>query len=99
MPRERASREGVPYQTLIASVLHKYVTDQLYDEREIRKTLELIESSGTEESPRRYWCGDTGGTKHFIGFSGVLMMTVGASGSDCLRGYALRASPPYDVKA
>ena len=46
--RERASREGVPYQTLIASVLHKYVTDQLYDEREIRKTLELIESSGTE---------------------------------------------------
>ena len=46
--RERASREGVPYQTLIASVLHKYVTDQLYDEREIRKTLELIESSGAK---------------------------------------------------
>lgn len=46
--RERASREGIPYQTLIASVLHKYVTDQLYDEREIRKTLELIESSGVE---------------------------------------------------
>jgi predicted DNA binding CopG/RHH family protein len=46
--RERASREGIPYQTLIVSVLHKYVTDQLYDEREIRKTLGLIESSGTE---------------------------------------------------
>lgn len=46
--RERASREGVPYQTLITSVLHKYVSDQLYDEREIRKALELIESSGTE---------------------------------------------------
>mgnify|MGYP006311628891 FL=1 len=46
--RERASREGVPYQTLITSVLHKYVTDQLYDEREIRKALELVESSGTE---------------------------------------------------
>ena len=46
--RDRASREGIPYQTLIASVLHKYVTDQLYDEREIRKTLELIESSGTK---------------------------------------------------
>jgi len=43
--RERASREGVPYQTLMASVLHKYVTDQLYDERQIRRTLELIESS------------------------------------------------------
>jgi predicted DNA binding CopG/RHH family protein len=24
--RDRASREGVPYQTLIASVLHKYVS-------------------------------------------------------------------------
>lgn len=46
--RERASRDGVPYQTLITSVLHKYVTDQLYDEREIRKALELIESGGTE---------------------------------------------------
>ena len=46
--RERASRDGVPYQTLITSVLHKYVTDQLYDEREIRKALELVESSGTE---------------------------------------------------
>jgi len=46
--RERASREGVPYQTLIASVLHKYVTDQFYDEREIRKTLQLIKSSSTE---------------------------------------------------
>jgi predicted DNA binding CopG/RHH family protein len=46
--RERASREGVPYQTLITSVLHKYVTDQLYDEREIRKALELVESGGTE---------------------------------------------------
>jgi predicted DNA binding CopG/RHH family protein len=46
--RERASREGVPYQTLITSVLHKYVTDQLYDEREIRKALELVDSSGTE---------------------------------------------------
>ena len=44
--RNRASREGVPYQTLIASVLHKYVTVQLYDEREIRKTLDLIGSSG-----------------------------------------------------
>ncbi len=46
--RERTSREGVPYQTLIASVLHKYVTDQLYEERETRKTLEPIESSGTK---------------------------------------------------
>ena len=46
--RERASREGIPYQTLIASVLHKYVTNQLYDARDIRKTFELIESSSTK---------------------------------------------------
>ena len=46
--RERASREGIPYQTLIASVLHKYVTNQLYDARDIRKTFELIESGSTK---------------------------------------------------
>ena len=40
--RQRAQREGIPYQTLIASVLHKYVTDQLVDEREVRKALEVI---------------------------------------------------------
>jgi predicted DNA binding CopG/RHH family protein len=42
--RERAAREGIPYQTLIASVLHKYVTDKLVDEQDIRKTIELIGS-------------------------------------------------------
>jgi predicted DNA binding CopG/RHH family protein len=46
--RARASREGVPYQTLIASVLHKYVTDQFYDGREIEKTLELIKKRGLQ---------------------------------------------------
>lgn len=30
--REKAVREGIPYQTLIASVLHKYATDQFLDE-------------------------------------------------------------------
>ena len=42
MLRSRAQREGLPYQTLISSVLHKYVNDQLVDERQIMKTLELI---------------------------------------------------------
>jgi predicted DNA binding CopG/RHH family protein len=42
--RQRATREGVPYQTLIASVLHKYVTHQLFDERDIKKSIELIGS-------------------------------------------------------
>jgi len=42
MLRARAQREGLPYQTLISSVLHRYVNDQLVDERQITKTLELI---------------------------------------------------------
>jgi predicted DNA binding CopG/RHH family protein len=46
--RSRAQREGIPYQTLIASVLHKYVTDQLVDERDIRKALEVV-SAGDQE--------------------------------------------------
>ena len=40
--RTKAEREGVPYQTLISSVLHKYVNDQLVDEGQVIKTLELI---------------------------------------------------------
>ena len=40
--KRRAEREGVPYQTLISSVLHKFVSDQLVDERAIGKTLQLI---------------------------------------------------------
>ena len=40
--KRRAEREGLPYQTLISSVLHKYVSDQLVDERAISKTLQLM---------------------------------------------------------
>ena len=40
--KRRAEREGLPYQTLISSILHKYVSDQLVDERAINKTLQLI---------------------------------------------------------
>ena len=42
MLRSRAHREGLPYQTLISSVLHKYVNDQLVDERQVMKAVELI---------------------------------------------------------
>ncbi len=48
MLRARAQREGLPYQTLISSVLHRYVNDQLVDERQITKTLELIGRKQTE---------------------------------------------------
>ena len=40
--KRKAEREGLPYQTLISSILHKYVNDQLVDEREITKTLQLL---------------------------------------------------------
>jgi predicted DNA binding CopG/RHH family protein len=40
--RTKADQEGLPYQTLISSVLHKYVSDRLVDEDQVIKTLELI---------------------------------------------------------
>lgn len=41
--KRRAEEEGMPYQTLISSVLHKYITDRLVDEKEIVKSLQLWE--------------------------------------------------------
>ena len=43
MVRKRAEREGLPYQTLITMIIHKYVTGQLYDKEELRKVLAGIE--------------------------------------------------------
>lgn len=40
--KKRSQREGLPYQTLISSILHKYVTDKLVDEESIRKSLRLL---------------------------------------------------------
>lgn len=39
MAKQRAVREGMPYQTLISSIIHKYVTDQLVETDEVRKAL------------------------------------------------------------
>lgn len=39
MLKKRAAQEGLPYQTLIAMIIHKFVTDQLYDKNELRKVL------------------------------------------------------------
>ncbi len=41
--KRRSRREGLPYQTLISSILHKYVTDRLIDEDAIRKSLRLLQ--------------------------------------------------------
>ena len=39
--KKKAEEEGVSYQTLISSVLHKYITERLVDEKEILKSLQL----------------------------------------------------------
>jgi predicted DNA binding CopG/RHH family protein len=42
--KERSATEGLPYQTLITSVIHKYVTKRLVDEENILKSLQLLHS-------------------------------------------------------
>jgi len=43
--KARADSEGLPYQTLLSSIVHKYVSDQLVDKRSILKSLEIIKAS------------------------------------------------------
>lgn len=45
--REKSAMEGIPYQTLITSILHKYVTDQLIEEKDILKSLTLLSRKKT----------------------------------------------------
>ena len=40
--KQRALEEGIPYQTLISSIIHKYVTGKLVDERAVLKSMELL---------------------------------------------------------
>ncbi len=40
--KQKAAEEGMPYQTLISSVLHKYLTDRLVDEKEVLRSLQLL---------------------------------------------------------
>jgi predicted DNA binding CopG/RHH family protein len=42
--KKRSLREGIPYQTLISSILHKYVTNQLVDEQDIRRSMKILKS-------------------------------------------------------
>jgi predicted DNA binding CopG/RHH family protein len=41
--KEKAGKEGKPYQTLINSILHKYITNQLLEKEEILKTFAVIQ--------------------------------------------------------
>jgi len=40
--KERAQQEGIPYQTLLSSLIHKFITDQLLDRRSILKGIQLL---------------------------------------------------------
>jgi predicted DNA binding CopG/RHH family protein len=40
--RQRSEEEGIPYQTLISSVLHKFVSDRLVDEKDILKSIKIL---------------------------------------------------------
>ncbi|MBN1101779.1 MAG: hypothetical protein JXL84_00045 [Deltaproteobacteria bacterium] len=42
--KRKAEEEGMPYQTLVASILHKYVRDRLVDEKDVAKSLQLLTS-------------------------------------------------------
>ena len=46
--KERAAADGVPYQTLITRDQHRFVTDRLVDEGDIRRILEFISSGGNK---------------------------------------------------
>jgi len=37
-----ANTEGIPYQTLISSILHKYINDRFVDKKEVFKISELL---------------------------------------------------------
>jgi len=43
--KRRSAEEGIPYQTLISSVLHKYVTNRLVDEAAIRKSMQILHAN------------------------------------------------------
>jgi len=40
--KQRSVEEGIPYQTLISSIIHKYITGKLIDEKAILKSMELL---------------------------------------------------------
>jgi predicted DNA binding CopG/RHH family protein len=40
--KRRSLEEGIPYQTLISSVLHKFVTNRLVDEKAIRRSIQFL---------------------------------------------------------
>ena len=44
--KEMAAEQGMPYQTLINVLVHKYVTNQMYEKDEVLKTLRVAKEAG-----------------------------------------------------
>lgn len=42
----RAEYEGIPYQTLLSSIIHKFVTEQLIEQKNILKSIRLLKAAG-----------------------------------------------------
>ena len=40
--KEKAKDDGIPYQTLISMVLHKYITNQLLEKSELLKSIQIL---------------------------------------------------------
>ncbi|GHV84368.1 hypothetical protein AGMMS50212_17080 [Spirochaetia bacterium] len=40
--KQKSADEGLPYQTLISSIIHKYTSGKLVDEQSILKSLQLL---------------------------------------------------------
>ncbi len=45
--KEKAKNDGIPYQTLITMVLHKYITNQLVEKSELLKSIQLLQNKET----------------------------------------------------
>ncbi|WP_045211868.1 CopG family antitoxin [Desulfonatronovibrio magnus] len=43
--KQKAQREGMPYQTLLNTIVHKYVTNQLVDKNEVIKTITMMKEN------------------------------------------------------
>ena len=40
--KQKSMEEGIPYQTLISSIIHKYISGRLLDEKVVLKSMELL---------------------------------------------------------
>jgi predicted DNA binding CopG/RHH family protein len=40
--KQKSAEEGIPYQTLISSIIHRYITGRLVDEQAVLKSMELL---------------------------------------------------------